>query len=116
MICGRFSQAVMPGNMDVQLTYSLNDEGELRIASESFCEDTGIRMTNLHDQPGLQLYTGNWIGVDKGYGGAKLGKYSGFCLETHGFTNAVNTPGFPSPVIEANEIYRTITIYRFTNE
>ncbi|MBQ0079568.1 MAG: galactose mutarotase [Eubacterium sp.] len=89
---------------------------ELRKAAEAVCEESGITMEVYLDQPGMQLYTGNFIGKKTGKGGSALDKYSGYCLETHGFTNAINTPGFPSPIIEADEPYETITIFKFSTK
>lgn len=85
----------------------------LKKAAVAFSRESGIQMSMLGDQPGVQLYTGNFMGECEGKGGKMLGKHRGFCLETHGFTNAINTPGFPSPIIEAGQEYKTEIIYKF---
>ena len=38
---------------------------------------------------------------------------SGICLETAYFPDAINQPNFASPILKANEIYNTKTIYKF---
>ena len=38
---------------------------------------------------------------------------SGICLETGFLPDSMNNPNFPSPILRANEIYNTTTIYKF---
>jgi aldose 1-epimerase len=35
------------------------------------------------------------------------------CFETQFFPNAMNEPGFPSPILRPGETYRHRTVYRF---
>ena len=70
-------------------------------------------MTVLTTLPGMQFYTGNWIGEKIGKGGAVYKDRHGFCLETQFFPNAINQDGFASPVFGEKEDYRAETIYRF---
>ena len=51
------------------------------------------------DQPGVQLYTGNFLGGKKGKGSATYGKHAGFCLETQKFPDSVNQSAFESCVL-----------------
>jgi galactose mutarotase-like enzyme len=39
----------------------------------------------------------------------------GFCLETQGFPDSINQPGFPSVVLQPGQEYRHELIYRFSN-
>ncbi len=64
-------------------------------------------------QPGLQLYTGNFLdGSLTGHGGARYGRHHGVCLETQAFPNAPNQPAFPSARLEPGAEYAHTTIYR----
>lgn len=45
------------------------------------------------DQPGVQLYTGNFLdGSYVGKDGVPIGKHAGVCLETQAWPNAINNP------------------------
>ena len=72
----------------------------------------------LHsDQPGVQLYTGNFLPLPDGMtgkGGAEYGKQHAFCLETQHFPDSINQPSFPSVVLEPGKTFRSTTIYRFS--
>ncbi len=39
----------------------------------------------------------------------------GFCLETQGFPDSINQPGFPSVVLRPGQEYRHEMVYRFSN-
>lgn len=65
-------------------------------------------------EPGIQLYTGNFLdGSHKGKGGAVYKQHTGFCLEAQHFPDAVNQPTFPSVILKPGEKYRQTTIYAF---
>ena len=67
-------------------------------------------------EPGLQFYTGNFLlfrSNIRGKGGAVYADRSGFCLETQHFPNAMQHPHFPSVVLPAGDLYRSVTEYRF---
>lgn len=45
------------------------------------------------DQPGVQLYTGNFLdGSYVGKDGVPIEKHAGVCLETQAWPNAINNP------------------------
>jgi aldose 1-epimerase len=100
--------------------YDLNfAHGEKRTAEAKLCATvsepkTGRTLEVLTTEPGVQLYTGNFLdGKDKGKGGAVYQQYNGFCLETQGFPDAPNKPNFPSVVLKPGEEYKQITVYKF---
>ncbi|HJZ38752.1 MAG TPA: aldose epimerase family protein [Bacteroidales bacterium] len=64
-------------------------------------------------QPGVQLYTANWINGEQGKGGKKYGRRWAFCLETQHFADAVNKPHFPSVILNPGESYSHSCIHRF---
>jgi aldose 1-epimerase len=76
---------------------------------------TGRVIEVLTDQPGVQLYTGNFLdGTQTGRGG-KVYKYrSGFCLETQHYPDSPNQAAFPSVVLTPDEPFLTSTTYRFS--
>lgn len=69
----------------------------------------------ITDQPGMQLYTGNFLdGTKKGHGGIAYQHRSGFCLESGHYPDSPNKPGFPTTIINPGETVKTQTIYRFS--
>ena len=66
------------------------------------------------DQPGVQLYTSNWLSGVKGKGGAVYGQYGAVCLETQGFPDAVNHPNFPSQIVRPGQVYRHLMVFKFS--
>ncbi len=65
-------------------------------------------------QPGLQLYTANWIDNEKGKFGKKYGRRWAYALETQHFPDAVNKPHFPSAILNPGEEYKQTCIYKFS--
>jgi galactose mutarotase-like enzyme len=54
---------------------------------------SGRAMELWADQPGVQLYTSNWMKDEKGKAGAVYQQYGALCLETQGFPDAVTPVG-----------------------
>lgn len=81
--------------------------------AEAYEESTGIRLEVFTDLPGVQFYSSNGLEPTTGKGGVKYDRRHGFCLETQFYPNSVNEPTFPSPVIEADTVVKTTTIYKF---
>lgn len=81
----------------------------------AYSPNSGIRLECRTTQPGLQLYTGNFLEESNivGKGGAVYHNRDGFCLETQHFPNAMEHPEFPSVVLRAGAVYREKTEYRF---
>lgn len=77
--------------------------------------DTGRTLEVITDQPGMQLYTGNFLNGSRiGHGGKPYNYRSGFCLESGHFPDSPNHPEFPTTVLNPGETFKTKTIYRFS--
>jgi len=77
-------------------------------------EDASGRLMEVYtDQPGMQLYTGNFIAEPSGKGGAAYVRHSGFCLETQRYPDTPNHPYFPTTILPAGVPYDTVTVYQF---
>lgn len=75
---------------------------------------SGINMTVLTTQPGIQLYTSNFLDASFiGKSGQHYGKYAGFCLETQHFPDSPNNPHFPNTLLSPGETFHEKTIYHF---
>ena len=92
-----------------------NYNGKLKKIGSVESPKTGIKMDIITDQPGLQLYTGNFLdGSLESKDKKRYGKYSGFCLETQHFPNSPNQKEYPSVILNKGELYETQTIYKFS--
>ncbi|MEX0727804.1 MAG: aldose epimerase family protein [Planctomycetaceae bacterium] len=63
-------------------------------------------------EPGVQLYTGNYL--DGSEATAGFVKQEGFCLECQHFPDSPNQPEFPSTILQPAEVYTQTTVYRFS--
>lgn len=97
-------------------TFVINgDSGNLRNAAELWDLTSGIKLSVLTTEPGVQLYTGNHLdGTLVGKGGTRYRRYHGVCLETQHFPDSVNQQHFPSTIIRPGEEYRQTTVFRFS--
>ena len=75
---------------------------------------SGRIMTVHTTEPGMQLYSGNFLGDGlAGKEGAIYRPYAGFALETQHFPDSPNRPGFPSTLLRPGETFRSRTVYSF---
>lgn len=87
-------------------------DDEIRTAAIVHDPDSGRTMEVLTDQPGIQLYTGNFLDGSEANGGFK--QHHAFCLECQHYPDSPNQPDFPSTVLHPKEVYRQTTIHRFS--
>ena len=73
----------------------------------------GREMQVWTTQPGLQVYTGNWVEQYVGKCGKLYDVQHAICLETQNFPDAPNHAYFPNAVLRPGEIYYSRTDYRF---
>ena len=66
------------------------------------------------DQPGLQLYSGNFLNGQTGKAGRSFPQRSAVCLETQHFPDSVNRPNFPTTILEPGASYRTVTVFELS--
>lgn len=96
--------------------YVLNKGGE-GLALAVVCESpkTGIVMETYTTEPGVQLYTGNWMtGNFVGKNGQRYPERGAVCFETQHFPDSVNRPEYPSVVLRPGETFDSETIYKFS--
>lgn len=102
-----------PGGYDHN--FVLNSGGKtLGLAAHAYEPKTGRLMEVFTTEPGIQLYTGNFLdGKHTGHGGVIYRQHSGLCLETQHFPDAMHHPNFPSTILRPGETYKTTTVYKF---
>ena len=98
--------------------YVLNKEGkELTLAARCCSPKTGIVMETYTTEPGVQLYTANWLNESIiGKNGHPYPERCSFCLETQHFPDSPNKPEYPTTVLRPGEAFDSRTIYKFLAE
>jgi aldose 1-epimerase len=74
---------------------------------------TGRTLTIETDEIGVVVYSGNSLPQKGEIRGVPLRKHLGICLETQGLPDAVHHPHFPSWVLKEDQLYSSLTKYRF---
>jgi aldose 1-epimerase len=87
--------------------------GALRPAAHLVDPRSGRSLRILTTQPGLQLYSGNFLRGQRGKGDSAYERRSALCLETQHFPDSPNQPAFPSTTLRPGEVYRETTIHAF---
>lgn len=86
-----------------------------RLAARLEAERSGRVLELLTDQPGLQLYSGNFLdGAGPGKADRLHRQSDALCLEPEAWPDAPNRPDFPSARLTPSETYRHTSIYRFS--
>jgi aldose 1-epimerase len=109
-------------HQDVQLqhgrgydhNFCLGGAGELRFAARLEAERSGRILELSTDQPGLQVYSGNYL--DGSVAGKRRRLYrqsDAVCLEPQIWPNAPNRPDFPDARLVPGSVYQHHSVYRF---
>ena len=94
--------------------FVLNGSG-LRMSARAYAPKSGRVLTEYTTEPGVQLYTGNFLdGTNIGKGGKPYVKRSAFCLEAQHFPDSPNHPKFPTTELKPGQVYHQTTIYQFS--
>jgi aldose 1-epimerase len=95
--------------------FVLRGKGEKPVlAARVYEPKTGRVMEMFTTEPGVQLYTANFLdGKIKGKGGVLYKKHQAFCLEAQHYPDSVNQPRFPSVILRPGETYKQATVYKF---
>ena len=87
----------------------------IRSAAIASSPKTGITMQVQTTQPGVQLYTANFLTKGRpGKGKAVYGPRHAFCLETQHFPNSPNQPTFPSATLSPEQPYDHTVSFTFS--
>lgn len=75
---------------------------------------TGLAMEVETTEPGLQFFNAPAMNIPvPGLEGRRYGPSAGLCLEPQVWPDAINRPGWPSPVLRPGETYRQSSVFRF---
>lgn len=90
-------------------------DGVLRPVARLRDPESGRTLEIVSDQPGVQVYTGNFLdGSLTGKAGAVYGKHGGICLETQKFPDSIHHADWPSTRLDPGQTYRHRMVHRFT--
>ncbi len=112
--CIREDDAQLRHGKGYDHTFCLENAGELHLAARLESPRSGRVLELLTDQPGLQVYSGNYLDGSSGGKGGRLYRQSdAICLEPHIWPDAPNRPDFPSARLSRDRVYRHHSVYRF---
>ena len=95
--------------------WCLDTEGAIEaLAAELYCPESGINMKVFTDEPGIQVYVGNFLdGSVIGKKGIAYPRRSAICLETQHYPDSPNKPQWPSVVLRPGQTYTSHCIFTF---
>lgn len=92
-----------------------NITGALQRTGTLYHPASGRYMEVDTTQPGVQLYTGNFLdgSLRDTPNGIKYNKHAGLCLETQHYPDSPNKPSFPDTILRPGQQFHHTTIYTF---
>ena len=111
-----FKQLVLGRGFDHN--WVLNTKGDVsKLAAKAVHPGSGIGLEVYTNEPGIQLYTGNFMsGNDLGKHGVKYPQRGALCFETQHYPDSPHQPSFPTTTLRPGEKYFSQCIYKFTVE
>ncbi len=99
--------------------WCLNTKGDdTQVAASIYSPATGILMEVFTDEPGIQVYSGNFLdGSAVGKKGLAYNQHAAICLETQKYPdtpNKSNLEGWPSALLNPGETYSSHCAYKFS--
>ena len=91
------------------------EPGQLQEAAELYAPESGRLMNVYTTQPGVQVYTGNWLSdTPAGKNGHAYEDYCAVAIECQNYPDAPNKPDYPSAVLRPGEVYEQAIIFAFS--
>jgi aldose 1-epimerase len=90
------------------------EPGQIQEAAELYSPESGRVLSVYTTQPGVQIYTGNWLaGSPVAKCGRSYNDYDGVAIECQNFPDAPNKADYPSPFLRPGETYQQAIIFAF---
>ncbi len=90
------------------------EPGQLQAAAKLWSEESGRLVEIFTTQPGLQVYSGNWLaGCPVGKNGHIYQNNDGVAIECQHFPDSPNKPEYPSTLLRPGETYEEAIIFAF---
>lgn len=91
--------------------------GQLVQAAELYCPSSGRVLTVFTTQPGVQIYTGNWLeGCPAGKDGITYHDYDAVAIECQHFPDSPNRPDYPSTELRPGEVFNEAIVFEFSTK
>ena len=85
------------------------------VAAALYSPTTGIRLDVYTDEPGIQIYTGNFLNASfTAKHGLRYPRHASVCLETQHYPDSPNKPQWASPWLEPGQKYTSHCRYQFS--
>ena len=95
-------------------TYRDGKGNDKQLAASLYSPLTGIKMEVYTNEPGIQVYTGNFLeGKVAGKKGIKYDKHAAICLETQKYPDSPNKPEWPTALLKPGEKYYSHCVFKF---
>lgn len=93
----------------------LKTKGDIsQVTAKLTSPTTGITLEVYTDEPGIQVYTGNFLdGSVKGKKGIVYPQRASVCLETQHYPDSPNKPQWPSVLLKPGDTYHSRCIFKF---
>lgn len=96
-------------------TYADGRGDDSRVCATLYSPKTGIFLEVRTNEPGIQVYTGNFQGTGVACKhGVKYPKQVSVCLESQKYPDSPNKPEWPSPLLRPGEKYYSHVAYTFS--
>ena len=98
-------------------TYKKGKGDDTKVAASLYAQTTGIFLEMFTNEPGVQVYTGNFQGTGISCKhGIKYPKHVSVCLESQKYPDSPNKKNFPSPYLKPGEKYYSHVAYKFSTK
>lgn len=96
----------------------LSTGGDINVPAATLVSpESGIKLTVYTDEPGIQVYSGNFLdGTVTGKQGKIYNQRTGICLETQHYPDSPNKPEWPSTLLRPGDTYRSHTVFAFSTD
>ncbi len=92
---------------------SRNENRRLKLAAVLSDPASGRSVRISTTEPGVQLYSGNFLTGQTGKDGKTYAYRSAVCLETQHYPDSVHHDNFPSIILQPGQTFKSTTVYRF---
>ena len=90
------------------------EPGQLQFCCELSAPESGRKVEIYTTQPGVQVYTGNWLsGCPAGKNGHVYEDYTGVAIECQNYPDAPNKADYPCCTLRPGEVYEQAIIFAF---
>lgn len=93
-------------------SFAINETELMNFAASAIGDKSGLTLEVYTTEPGMQFYSGNFLGGDIGKSGKAYDARTGFCFETQHHPNSPNQANFPSTVLKAGQLFKSTTVLK----